>query len=75
MQEEVVLVCNFSCSSQKLEQLKEVLKEAFRVSQGASASVRPLMLLACENDSFSDGLSLKKNAPSLGNNVRQSCGQ
>lgn len=60
VQEEVVLVCNFSCFSQKLKQLRELLKEAFRVSQGSSATVRPFMLLAHENDSFSDGLSLKK---------------
>lgn len=60
MQEEVVLVSDFSCSRQKLEQLREVLKEAFLVSQGASASVRPLTLLAPQNNCFSDGLGLKK---------------
>lgn len=60
VQEEVVLVCNFSCSRQKLEQFRELLKEAFLVSQGASASVRPLTLPAPENNGFSDGLGLKK---------------
>lgn len=60
VQEEVVLVCNFSCSRQKLEQLRELLKEAFLVSQDASASVRPLTLLTPENNHFSDGLGLKK---------------
>lgn len=70
MQEEVVLVSDFSCSRQKLEQLREVLKEAFLVSQGASASVRPLTLLAPQNNCFSDGLGPKK-APSLGNNVNR----
>lgn len=60
VQEEVVLVSDFSCSRQKLEQLREVLKEAFLVSQGASASIRPLTLLAPQNNCFSDGLGLKK---------------
>lgn len=52
VQEEVGLVCNFSCSRQKLEQLRELLKEAFLVSQGISASVRPLTLPAPENYCF-----------------------
>lgn len=51
--EEVGLVCNFICSRQKLEQLRELLKEAFLVSQGTSASVvRPLTLPAPENYCF-----------------------
>lgn len=62
MQEEVVLVCDFSCSRQKLEQLRELLKEAFLVSQCASASVRPLTLLAPEKNRFSDGLGLKNSS-------------
>lgn len=32
VQEEVVLVCDFSCSREKLERLRELLKEAFLVS-------------------------------------------
>lgn len=53
VREEVGLVCNFSCSRQKLEQLKELLKEAFLVSQGTSASVRPLTLPVPESYCFS----------------------
>lgn len=52
VREEVGLVCNFSCSRQKLEQLRELLKEAFLVSQGTSASIRPLTLPAPEKYCF-----------------------
>ena len=59
-QQEVGLVCNFSCSRQKLEQLRALLKEAFLASQGASAGVRPLSRLAPESNCFTDGLGLRK---------------
>lgn len=43
---QVTLLCGFHCSrrllGKKLEQLKEVLKETFMVSQGASTWLLPL---------------------------------
>lgn len=53
---------DFSCSRQKLELLRELLKEAFLVSQGAPASIRPFTLLAPENNRFSDVLGLTKSS-------------
>lgn len=64
-QEEAGLVCDFCCCrhslGKKLGQLGEVLKEAFVVSQGASASAKPLPRRAPGTPASAVGRALEKN--------------
>lgn len=78
-QEEVGSGCGCCCCGRllgkELGQLGEVLKEALTVSQGASASTKPLPRRVPGNPCSSPGLGLREKAPVLGNNASQGCGQ